>query len=79
MQNSYTNFLKFITYEPKKAVPKSPYDIVIKLLIYLTLSFTNIPTTQKLIQKVEEITGNMIEMIQTQKSDTVPTIEFTPQ
>jgi hypothetical protein len=71
--------LKFIMNEPKEAVLKSPYDILIKLLIYLTLSFKNIPTTQQLIQKVEEVAENRIEMIQTQKSDTVPTIEFTPR
>jgi hypothetical protein len=71
--------LKFIMNEPKEAVLKSPYDILIKLLIYLTLSFKNIPTSQQLIQKVEEVAENRIEMIQTQKSDTVPTIEFTPR
>src|SRR5574344_2964424 len=71
--------LKFIMNEPKEAVLKSPYDILIKLLIYLTLSFKNIPTSQQLIQKVEEVAENRIEMIQTQKSDTVPTIELTPR
>lgn len=71
--------LKSIMNEPKEAVLKSPYDILIKLLIYLTLSLKKIPTTQQLIQKVEEVAENRIEMIQTQKSDTVPTIEFTPR
>lgn len=71
--------LSVIMNVPKEAVLKSSYGII-NFLIYLFLRCPLVfQSTQQLIQTVEGINENKIEVIQTQKSDTVPTIEFTPQ